>query len=170
MNIISKLSFWIKKPEKQTMNSSDGFEQVIMDALAKFKRDGYVKKLKTSITSVPSDNQDLLVFLYNQIASIQANGMCSIQNLHDLLNAIKVYCNVHHPNSQKSFTSACPYAYPFCCTIILKYSPWFHSLLFCLKPHPRPFLPMKTVHALLTCTCNSPSVEADIIVQGCKHL
>ena len=96
MNIISKLSFWIKKPEKQTMNSSDGFEQVIMDALAKFKRDGYVKKLKTSITSVPSDNQDLLVFLYNQIASIQANGMCSIQNssLHDLLNAIKVYCNV----------------------------------------------------------------------------
>jgi len=75
MNIISKLSFWIRKPTKQTKNSSDGFEEVIMDALAKFKRDGYVKKLKTSITSVPSDNQDLLVFLYNQIASIQANGV-----------------------------------------------------------------------------------------------
>jgi hypothetical protein len=109
MNIISKLSFWIRKPTKQTKNSSDGFEEVIMDALAKFKRDGYVKKLKTSITSVPSDNQDLLVFLYNQIASIQANGMCFIQkSLHDLLNAIKVYSNVHHPNSQKYFTSACP--------------------------------------------------------------
>ena len=48
----------------------DEFEQLILDALVKFKRDGYVKKLKTNITSVPSDDKALLAFLYNQIASI----------------------------------------------------------------------------------------------------
>ena len=41
-----------------------------MDALSQFKRDGYVEKLKIDITSefLPSDNKDLLAFLYNQIA------------------------------------------------------------------------------------------------------
>ena len=46
------------------------FEELILDALAQFKTEGYVKKLKTSITqeSLPSNKYDLLKFLYNQIA------------------------------------------------------------------------------------------------------
>jgi hypothetical protein len=72
MNIIVKLSFWIMKAIKQTKkeSTSTAFEQGIMDALAKFKRDGYVEKLMTSITSesLPSEHGDLLAFLCNQIA------------------------------------------------------------------------------------------------------
>ena len=71
MSIIAKLSFWITKPTKETVTekSLTAFEQVIMDALAKFKRDGHVEKLKTNITSgsLPSDHDDLLAFLYNHI-------------------------------------------------------------------------------------------------------
>ena len=70
MNIIAKLSFSIMKPKEQTARSITAFEQIIVDALAQFKRGGYVEKLKTSITSesLPSDNDDLLAFLCNQIA------------------------------------------------------------------------------------------------------
>jgi hypothetical protein len=70
MSIIAKLSFWIMKPTKETEKSLTAFEHIIMDALAKFKKDGYVEKLKANITSesLPSDNEDLLVFLHNQIA------------------------------------------------------------------------------------------------------
>ena len=48
------------------------FEELILDALTQFKTEGYVKKLKTSITqeSLPSNKDDLLKFLYNQIAII----------------------------------------------------------------------------------------------------
>ena len=70
MSIIAKLSFWITKPTEPTEKSLTAFEQVIMDALAKFKGDGYVEKLKTNITSesLPSDDEDLLAFLCNQTA------------------------------------------------------------------------------------------------------
>jgi hypothetical protein len=77
MTIIAKLSFWIMKPKKKSfielpLKTVEPFEELILDALAKFKIDGYVKKLKTSITqeSLPSnkDSEDLLEFLYNQIA------------------------------------------------------------------------------------------------------
>ena len=46
------------------------FEELILDALAQFKTEGYAKKLQTSITqqSLPSNKDDLLEFLYNQIA------------------------------------------------------------------------------------------------------
>ena len=46
------------------------FEELILDALAQFKTEGYAQKLKTSITqqSLPSNKDDLLEFLYNQIA------------------------------------------------------------------------------------------------------
>jgi hypothetical protein len=77
MTIIAKLSFWIMKPKKKSiitelpLKTVEPFEELILDALAKFKTEGYVKKLKTSITqeSLPSSNkEDLLEFLYNQIA------------------------------------------------------------------------------------------------------
>ena len=46
------------------------FEELTLDALAQFKTGDYVKKLKTSITqeSLASNKDDLLEFLYNQIA------------------------------------------------------------------------------------------------------
>ena len=49
---------------------SQPFEELIQDALAQFKTEGYVKKLKTRITpeSLPSNKDDLLEFLYNQFA------------------------------------------------------------------------------------------------------
>ena len=70
MSIIAKLSFWITKPTEPTEKSLTAFEQVIMDALAKFQRDDHIEKLKTNITSesLPSDHEGLLAFLYNQIA------------------------------------------------------------------------------------------------------
>ncbi|KAF8717616.1 hypothetical protein AX14_012100 [Amanita brunnescens Koide BX004] len=76
MSIIAKLSFWIKKPAKQTnLNEVQSlpvqpFEELIRDAFSEFRREGYVKKLKTSITSesLPSDKEDLIEFLSNKIA------------------------------------------------------------------------------------------------------
>ena len=70
MNIIAKLSFWIRKP-KETEKSATAFEQLIMDALAQFGRENYVKKLTTSTTSktLPSNKEDLLEFLFNQITN-----------------------------------------------------------------------------------------------------
>ena len=46
------------------------FEELILDAFAQFRTEGYVEKLKTSITpeSLPSNKDGLLEFLYNQIA------------------------------------------------------------------------------------------------------
>ena len=76
MTIIAKLSFWIMKPKKkssipqQSLKEMQPFEESILDGLAQFRAEGYVKKLKTSITqeSLPSNKNDLLEFLYNQIA------------------------------------------------------------------------------------------------------
>ena len=76
MTIIAKLSFWIMKPRKKsiitrlTHKKMQPFEELILDALAQFKTEDYAKKLKTSITqqSLPSNKDDLLEFLYNQIA------------------------------------------------------------------------------------------------------
>ena len=84
MNIIARLSFWIMKPKKeeniitklsfkkvQPVEDSMTFEDLILDALAQFRKGDYVEKLKTRITpeSLPSDKDDLLEFLYNQIAN-----------------------------------------------------------------------------------------------------
>ena len=68
MNIIAKLSFWMQ-PEKEKKRMS--FEDSILGALDQFRTEGYVKKLKNSITpeSLPSNKADLHEFLYNQIAS-----------------------------------------------------------------------------------------------------
>ena len=46
------------------------FEDLILGALDQFRAEGYVEKLKTSITPecLPSNKKDLLQFLYNQIA------------------------------------------------------------------------------------------------------
>jgi hypothetical protein len=72
MSIMAKQSFWMTKPAAQTAISKSitAFEQVIMDTLAQFERGGYVEKLKTNITSesLPPNNEDLVGFLYNQIA------------------------------------------------------------------------------------------------------
>ena len=48
------------------------FEQSIMNALDQFRGEGYVRKQEISITSesLPSNHQDLLAFLYNQITDI----------------------------------------------------------------------------------------------------
>ena len=70
MNIIAKLSFWIMKPKKKFLvKKMPSFEDLIMDALAQFRKEGYVEKLKTKITpkSLPSNKDDLVEFLYNQI-------------------------------------------------------------------------------------------------------
>lgn len=81
MAIIAKLSFWKMKQTKQTIIGSFGrqsLKESIMDAFKQFKSEGYAEKLKTSVTSdaLPSDHQDLLVFMCNlsQISSI--SGMC----------------------------------------------------------------------------------------------
>ena len=55
MTIIAKLSFWIMKPKKSiitrlSLKKMQPFEELILDALAQFKTEGYTKKLKTSIT------------------------------------------------------------------------------------------------------------------------
>ena len=64
------------KPKKKSIitrlshKNMQPFDELILDALAQFRTEGYVKKLKTSITpqSLPSKKDDLLEFLYNQIA------------------------------------------------------------------------------------------------------
>jgi hypothetical protein len=76
MIIIAKLSFWIIKPKRKSivtrlsLKKMQPFEELILDALAQFRAEGYAQKLKTSITqeSLPSNKHDLLEFLYNQIA------------------------------------------------------------------------------------------------------
>ena len=76
MVIIAKLSFWIMKPNKKSIitelphKTVEPFEQLILDAFAQFRTEGYMEKLKTSITqeSLPSNKKKLLEFLYNQIA------------------------------------------------------------------------------------------------------
>ena len=76
MIIIAKLSFWIKNPKnkstitKLSLKEMQPFEELILGALAQFKTEGYAKKIKTSITpeSLPSNKDDCLEFLYNQIA------------------------------------------------------------------------------------------------------
>lgn len=80
MNIIAKLAFWILKPIKQKKKSlitklsfrkTQPFEELIMNALAQFQKEGYGVKLKTSITSesLPSNKEDLLEFLLNEIST-----------------------------------------------------------------------------------------------------
>jgi hypothetical protein len=78
MTIIAKLSFWIMKPKQKSITTrlwlslvqTEPFEELILDGLAQFKTEGYVKKLVTNITprSLPSNKKKLLEFLYNQIA------------------------------------------------------------------------------------------------------
>ena len=73
MNIIAKLSFWILQPSEKKeiiIKAQLSFEDLILGALDKFRKEGYVEKLKTSITpkSLPSNKDNLLEFLYNQIA------------------------------------------------------------------------------------------------------
>ena len=76
MVIIAKLSFWIMKPKKKSiitrwlLKNAEPFEQLILDAFAQFRTEGYVEKLKTTITpkSLPSNKKKLLEFLYNQTA------------------------------------------------------------------------------------------------------
>ena len=78
MNIIAKLSFWILQPPKKKKSiitklpfkKMQPFEDLILSALDQFRTEGYVEKLKTSITpeSLPSNEDDVLEFLYNQIA------------------------------------------------------------------------------------------------------
>ena len=77
MTIIAKLSFWILKPAKKStiaklLRKNRPFEELMMDALDQFKREGYVEKLKACITPVsflPAQH-DLSGFLYDLIAQI----------------------------------------------------------------------------------------------------
>ena len=82
MNIIAKLSFWILQPRRKKKSiiaklsfkpeKMGLFEGLILAALDHFKTGGYVEKIKTNITpeSLPSNKEDLLEFLYNQIAYV----------------------------------------------------------------------------------------------------
>ena len=64
------------KPKKKSivarlsLKKIQPFEELMLAALAQFKTGDYVKKLKTNITqeSLASNKDDLLKFLYNQIA------------------------------------------------------------------------------------------------------
>ena len=55
-------SFWVVMP----------LQESVMDTFKQFKRQGYVEKLKLKITSesIPSNHEDLLAFLYDQIICI----------------------------------------------------------------------------------------------------
>ena len=77
MTIIAKLSFWKMNPKKKLIITGlslkmkvQSFEESILDALAQFRTEGYMEKLKTNITqkSLPSNRGDIIEFLYNQIA------------------------------------------------------------------------------------------------------
>ena len=82
MNIIAKLSFWILEPRRKKKSliaklsfqpeKMETFEGLILAALDHFKTGDYVEKIKTSITpeSLPSNKEDLLEFLYNQVAHV----------------------------------------------------------------------------------------------------
>ena len=72
MNIIAQLSFWMQAGKtKESIVTELSFEDSILGALDQFRTEGYVEKLKNSITpeSLPSNNAVLHEFLYNQIAS-----------------------------------------------------------------------------------------------------
>ena len=61
------------KPVEPTDKSlTQPFEQSITDALEQFRGEGYVKKVEIAITSesLPPNHQNLLAFLYDQIALI----------------------------------------------------------------------------------------------------
>ena len=70
---IAKLSFLILQQQKTKKSIITklklSFEDLIRGALDQFRTEGYVEKLKTSITleSLPSNKADLHEFLYNQI-------------------------------------------------------------------------------------------------------
>ena len=77
MNIIAKLSYWLLQPRKTKKpiisvkpDKMQPFEDLILDAVDQFRTEGYAEKLKTSIApeSLPSNEDDVLEFLYNQIA------------------------------------------------------------------------------------------------------
>ena len=73
MTMIAKLSFWIlqqPKKEKSILPNILSFEDGIVGALDQFRMEGYVEKLKTNITpeSLPLNKDDVLKFLYNQLA------------------------------------------------------------------------------------------------------
>ena len=60
----------MKPPKKkESIITKLSFEDFILGALDQFRAGGYVEKLMTSITpeSVPSNQKELLEFLYNQI-------------------------------------------------------------------------------------------------------
>ena len=62
MNILAKLSFWIKKP----------FKTSIIDSFHQFMKQGYVEKLKAQITpeALPTEHSALVQFLYDQVINI----------------------------------------------------------------------------------------------------
>jgi len=62
----------MKPVEPMEESLTQPFEQSIMNALDQFRGEGYVRKQEISITSesLPSNHQDLLAFLYNQITDI----------------------------------------------------------------------------------------------------
>ena len=80
ITIIAKLSYWILQPRKKKKSiiakqsfkpvKMQQFEDLIWGALDQFRTEGYVEKLKTSITpeSLPSTKDDLHEFLHNQLA------------------------------------------------------------------------------------------------------
>ena len=72
MNIIAKLSFWMQAgKKKESVITELSFEDSVLGTLDQFRTEGYVEKLKNSITleSLPSNEADLHEFLCNQIAS-----------------------------------------------------------------------------------------------------
>jgi len=119
MVIIAKLSFWIMNQTKKSIIGSFGRQSLkksLMNAFEHFKAEGYAEKLKTSITSdsLPSDHQDLLVFMCNLSQITGTSGMC-------FTNASKSYiCDnlsiqdfVNYNNSQ-SMPSLSVLIFPFC--------------------------------------------------------
>ncbi len=94
INIIAKLSFWIRKP----------FKISIMEALGQFKEQGYVNKLKTQIPSevLPTGRGDLFRFLHDQIKNIWRFVMNYIftQEKCLLLNPPRLYALGHHQSCQ----------------------------------------------------------------------
>ena len=89
MSIIAKLSFWIlQSPKKEESIITElSFEDSVQGGLDQFRREGHVKKLKTSILESPCILTKIIYLNFCPIRLSIPNGMCFIFSLQCLISA-----------------------------------------------------------------------------------